>query len=166
MSQVSHRSPTASVNASVPPPVPPVINNPGARSSGLNTSVLLVVTATDSNADTLTFAATGLPNGLSIAPDGTISGTPTILGTWSVTVTVNDGNGGIDSATFNWTITQNSAPQISGTPSPSVNVTQNYSFTPTASDPDGDNLTFSIENMPRWAQFDLAPLKRCQPERR
>jgi hypothetical protein len=29
-----------------------------------------------------------------------------------------------------------------------------YSFTPVASDPDGDNLTFSIENQPVWATFD------------
>ena len=31
-----------------------------------------------------------------------------------------------------------------------------YSFTPSASDPDGDPLTFSIENLPSWASFDSA----------
>ena len=45
------------------------------------------------------------------------------------------------------------APQISGTPSPSVNVGQGYSFTPTAADLNGDNLTFSIQNKPSWATF-------------
>jgi hypothetical protein len=29
-----------------------------------------------------------------------------------------------------------------------------YSFTPTASDPDGDSLTFRIENLPGWLTFD------------
>jgi hypothetical protein len=29
-----------------------------------------------------------------------------------------------------------------------------YSFTPTASDPDGDALTFTIANKPAWATFD------------
>ena len=140
----------------VPTPVPPVINNPGTQSNGINASVLLTVTATDANGDTLTFSATGLPNGLGIAADGTISGMPTMLGTWSATVTVDDGNGGTDSATFTWTVNANSPPQISGTPSPSVNVGQGYSFTSTASDPDGDNLTFNIQNMPPWAQFDTA----------
>ena len=137
-------------------PVPPVIDNPGAQGSSINTSVLLTVTATDANGDTLTFSATNLPNGLSIAPAGTISGIPTTLGTWSVTVTVDDGSGGTDSATFTWTITQNSPPRISGTPSPSVNVGQSYTFTPTASDPDGDNLSFSIQNKPSWALFDTS----------
>lgn len=33
---------------------------------------------------------------------------------------------------------------------------QPYSFTPTASDADGDSLTFSIEMRPSWANFDPA----------
>jgi Putative Ig domain len=48
----------------------------------------------------------------------------------------------------------NNAPVISGTPSSSVVVGQTFSFTPTASDGDGDSLTFSISNAPRWASFD------------
>src|SRR5262249_17331443 len=31
-----------------------------------------------------------------------------------------------------------------------------YSFTPTASDPDGDALTFAIANKPDWASFDTS----------
>lgn len=31
-----------------------------------------------------------------------------------------------------------------------------YSFVPTASDPDGDSLTFSIRNRPPWASFNTA----------
>lgn len=47
-----------------------------------------------------------------------------------------------------------SAPLISGTPATEVTENLNYTFTPTASDLDGDTLTFSIENMPTWASFD------------
>ena len=50
----------------------------------------------------------------------------------------------------------NSAPRISGNPATAVNVGDAYSFTPTASDADGDPLTFSIANMPGWASFDSA----------
>ncbi len=50
----------------------------------------------------------------------------------------------------------NSAPVISGSPSSAVTVGNTYSFTPTASDADGDTLTFSIENQPAWASFDTA----------
>ena len=47
----------------------------------------------------------------------------------------------------------NSAPTISGTPATSVTSGQSYSFTPTASDPDGNTLSFSIVNRPAWASF-------------
>ena len=49
--------------------------------------------------------------------------------------------------------TGNTAPSISGRPGPSVVVGTSFAFTPVASDPDGDNLTFSIVNQPGWATF-------------
>lgn len=48
---------------------------------------------------------------------------------------------------------QNNAPTISGTPPTSWNVGSEYSFQPTASDADGDALTFAIQNKPAWATF-------------
>ena len=48
----------------------------------------------------------------------------------------------------------NSAPQISGSPVASVLVGNEYSFTPTVSDADGDSLTFSVDGLPVWASFD------------
>src|SRR5581483_5558463 len=45
-------------------------------------------------------------------------------------------------------------PSISGTPASSVVVGAKYTFRPSASDTDGDALTFSIENLPAWATFD------------
>ena len=50
--------------------------------------------------------------------------------------------------------TQNSAPTISGAPANAVKTGDNYSFTPSASDSDGDSLSFSVTNLPRWASFD------------
>ncbi|HKQ13551.1 MAG TPA: putative Ig domain-containing protein [Steroidobacteraceae bacterium] len=50
----------------------------------------------------------------------------------------------------------NQAPTISGSPSTSIVAGQAYSFQPTASDPDGDTLTFSVSNKPSWAAFDSA----------
>jgi hypothetical protein len=48
----------------------------------------------------------------------------------------------------------NRAPSISGNPASAVIAGNSYSFTPGASDPDGDALTFSITNRPTWASFD------------
>jgi hypothetical protein len=44
-------------------------------------------------------------------------------------------------------------PQISGTPETQALVSQAYSFTPTAHDPDGDTLEFAVANRPSWLSF-------------
>jgi hypothetical protein len=50
--------------------------------------------------------------------------------------------------------TLNSPPVISGNPQTAIMMGDSYSFTPTASDPDGDSLTFSVQNLPDWVSFD------------
>ena len=47
----------------------------------------------------------------------------------------------------------NRAPSISGTPATTAYVGKAYSFQPTASDPDGNKLTFKIARKPGWATF-------------
>lgn len=60
-----------------------------------------------------------------------------------------------DSNSALWSPTgDNSAPSISGSAPPAVVMGTTYSFTPQASDADGDTLTFSIQNRPEWASFD------------
>lgn len=54
------------------------------------------------------------------------------------------------------TLPGNSAPTISGNPPPAVLVNEFYDFAPAAADSDGDRLTFSISNMPGWANFDAS----------
>ncbi|MEM6513977.1 MAG: putative Ig domain-containing protein [Pseudomonadota bacterium] len=51
-------------------------------------------------------------------------------------------------------VAANNAPTISGTPAESVNVGDAYSFTPTASDPDGDTLSFALSNAPIWLSIN------------
>ena len=48
----------------------------------------------------------------------------------------------------------NSAPQIVGTPITSAIQGAAYVFAPSATDADGNTLTFSIANLPPWATFD------------
>jgi hypothetical protein len=45
---------------------------------------------------------------------------------------------------------------ISGSPSTSAQAGVPYSFTPTASDANGDTLTFQIQNKPAWASFNTS----------
>ena len=52
---------------------------------------------------------------------------------------------------------ENRAPTISGAPSTtSLNAGTEYDFQPTASDADGDALTFSVQNKPAWATFNTS----------
>jgi len=50
----------------------------------------------------------------------------------------------------------NTPPAISGTANSSIAEGAFYIFTPTSNDADNDNLLFSVENLPAWAQFDVA----------
>jgi hypothetical protein len=89
---------------------------------------------------------------------GRLTGTPTAsqLGTFSnVRITVSDGTATVSLAAFAITVTQvaNRPPVISGTPGTGATVGQSYTFTPTASDPDGNTLAFSVTNLPAWATF-------------
>ena len=93
------------------------VTNPGPQSSVKGKAITpLAIKATDSDVSAkLTYAATGLPAGLSIAKStGVISGAPSTAGTKSVTVTVTDGSGAKGTAAFTWTVaaTVKSAPGL------------------------------------------------------
>jgi Putative Ig domain len=47
----------------------------------------------------------------------------------------------------------NTKPTISGAAATTIGANSNYSFTPSSSDADGDQVTFQIENKPSWATF-------------
>jgi beta-glucosidase len=86
------------------------VTNPQGMSSPVGTAVSLPIQAADSaSGQTLTFTATGLPDGLSIGGNGTIAGTATTAGTSTVTVTATDGTGASGSTTFVWTTTTGSS---------------------------------------------------------
>ena len=50
----------------------------------------------------------------------------------------------------------NAPPSISGNPASMVKVSNSYLFTPVASDPENDAISFRIRNVPVWASFDTA----------
>ena len=66
---------------------------------------MLTPGASDPDGDPLTFAATGLPAGVTIHPTtGAISGTPTSLGDHAVYVSVSDPSGAAATQHFHWSI--------------------------------------------------------------
>ena len=50
----------------------------------------------------------------------------------------------------------NLAPSISGVPPTTARVNVRYEFTPSATDPERDDLQFEISGKPRWASFDAS----------
>ncbi len=137
----------------------PVLDAVGAQTISENSPLSFVITASDPNNDDLTFFASGLPTGATFdAAQQRFSWTPdyTQAGSFSVSFLVSDAVL-TDSETVNITVVNtNLPPTISGSPGTSVMARIAYSFTPTANDPDGDDLSFSIANKPVWASFDQA----------
>lgn len=84
-----------------------VVNDPGSQSGRRNVATSLQMSASGGTAP-YTWSATGLPAGLSInATSGLISGTPTTVNTYSVTVTARDSAARTGSVSFSWVITNN-----------------------------------------------------------
>jgi len=106
------------------------------------------------------FSITGKPSWATFTPSsGLLSGIPPAgsAGTYSnIAIWVSDGQSVHGLPAFNITVSvaTNRPPTISGTPATSTQTGQLYSFKPTAADPDGQTLRFSILGLPTWATFN------------
>ena len=142
---------TASVTINVAPinDAPTVTSIPDQSSSDNDLeSFDLTLFFGDIDADSLTYTVTGLPTGLSASPSGIISGTidssASQSGPFTVTVSVDDGNGGIVVETFDWTV-DNIAPQaVNDSFSTSEDTILLDTVATNDSDPDGDATTFTL----------------------
>lgn len=140
----------------------PVISGTPPRTIEEGNTYTFTPTANDPDGDTLTFTISAKPAWATFdTTTGTLSGTPGAgsAGDYAnIVIGVNDGEFTTELPAFAITVTtlapSNSPPTISGTPPASVEVGTNYSFLPTSDDPDGDTLTFSIDGLPMWAEFD------------
>ncbi len=114
--------------------------------------------ASDPDGDQLSFSVSNRPSWASFSSStGVLSGTPGTnrVATYSnIMISVSDGRTAAALPAFSIDVrSDNRAPTISGSPATSVQATQAYSFQPSASDPDGNALTYSISNRPSWASF-------------
>src|SRR5690606_9947467 len=118
--------------------------------------------ASDPDDDPLTFSVENLPDWLEFdETDGSLEGVPPEGSEGSYTdivITVSDGAETDSLPAFTITVEpaseDNLPPEISGNPRRTATVGETWSFTPNASDPDGDPLTYSVQNAPSWTQFD------------
>ena len=105
---------------------------------------------TDVDGDALSFAAVGLPPGLSIDANGVITGTidnsasqggPLGDGNYTVTVTADDGNGGTVTSTFAWTVANPAPVAANDAATTDEDTAVNIPVLTNDVDPDGDDLT-------------------------
>jgi YVTN family beta-propeller protein len=82
----------------------PLLVQPVNQAGFTGTAVNFAITASDADGDALAYSATGLPTGLVISSStGIITGTPTVAGNFSVTVSVRDAYATV-SRSFGWTL--------------------------------------------------------------
>jgi len=147
---------------------PPVISGTPAASVTAGSNYYFRPTAYDANGDTIWFKIANKPSWATFdTGTGTLSGTPSAsaVGAYSgITISATDGKRHrtrtLSAITFSITVNAsgstpapNSAPVISGTPTTNATAGVAYAFQPTASDRDGQTLTFAIANKPAWATF-------------
>lgn len=145
----------------------PVISGTPSTSTQATLAYTFTPTASDAQNNTLKFSIANKPSWATFSSaTGTLSGTPsaTQTGTYSnISISVSDGYLASYLPAFSITVTAapstatvNTPPVISGTPPLSVTAGSAYSFTPKASDADGNMLAFRVTNKPAWAIFSTA----------
>ncbi|NPU92354.1 MAG: PKD domain-containing protein [Gammaproteobacteria bacterium] len=99
--------------------------------------------------DTLAFALTQAPAGMTISSNGLIEWLPpaNAAASYAVQVTVTDAIGASDSQSFNISLL-NREPAITSLPAAGVPERQLYSYPVQAQDADGDTLSFALQNAP------------------
>jgi hypothetical protein len=142
----------------------PVISGTPPKTVAVGDAYYFKPTARDANGDTLRFSIQNKPVWATFEyQSGVLRGTPKRehIGKYPyVKIKVSDGKTTASLPSFTITVTSTSssstsnlAPTISGTPPTSVIAGKPYSFQPSATDADGDVLTFGIKNRPSWATF-------------
>jgi len=140
---------------------PPVLDPIGNKTVNEGELLEFTVTANDPDGDNMTFSASNLPSGATFDPQtqvfnwapghgqaGTYTGVlftvtddgaPPVSDSEEITITVGDAN---------------RPPVLDPIGNKTVNEGELLEFTVTATDPDGDALTFSASNLPAGASFD------------
>lgn len=146
-------------------PTPPIITGTPTTTVAQNASYSFTPSANDANSAALTFSIQNKPTWADFNSDtgALINKTDrpnnSDVGISSnIIISVSEAGDTIPLSPFNIEVTNvNDAPTITGTPTLTVAEDSLYSFAPIASDMDSsDTLTFSIENKPTWATFDVS----------
>lgn len=90
------------------------VTNPGSRTGTVGTAITSFTLSASGGTSPYTWSATGLPPGVSISSAGTVSGTPTTAGTYSVTASATDSKGAAGTTSFTFTVSGSGGGSCSG----------------------------------------------------
>lgn len=154
--------PAFAITVSAAPNRAPTITGAPATTGTAGTAYSFTPVGSDPDGQTLTYSVANKPSWAAFnTSTGRLSGTPASTNTGNfanITISVSDGVLSSALAPFSITVSAapNGSPTISGTPATSVVAGSAYAFQPTASDPDGNTLAFSISGKPAWVTFSTA----------
>ena len=80
------------------------VTNPGSQTGTVGTPISSFTLSASGGTAPYTWSATGLPAGVTISSSGTVSGTPTTAGTYSVTASATDAKGAAGTTSFTFTV--------------------------------------------------------------
>ncbi len=132
----------------------PSITSTAPVNGAVGTAFVYEVRGQDADGDTLAFALDTKPTGMEIDPvTRRITWTPTAAqtGNQNVVVAIGDGRGGRSTQAFTVAVSAagtNSVPVFTSTPRTRAFAGQLYGYAPTATDINGDGLTYSLESGP------------------
>jgi hypothetical protein len=152
----------ASVTATFAQAAAPRISGTPKTTGTVGVNYSFTPTASDADGNRLTFSIANKPGFASFnTATGQLYGVPFAehARTWSnIVISVSDGTTRVSLPAYSLVIypNANKSPTITGTPPTTAKVGTAYSFQPTAKDPEGRALTFSIRNKPSWATFSTS----------
>ena len=128
----------------------PVLATVSNQTTNEDTAKTVTLSATDEEDDTLTYSATVNSGSVTATVSGaivTLTPTDNWTGTANITVSVNDGNSGVDTDAFDLTVSSvNDDPELTAIGAQTTNEDTNKTLTLAATDIDEDSLTFSASS--------------------
>jgi len=133
----------------IPPGVnrPPVLTSPGDKSTNENQLLTFTLFASDPDGDTITYSMVGTPTGATLnSTTGVFNWTPDYMQAGSYTVTFTaTANAQSDSKAISITVNNvDRAPVLASPGNQTVNENTSLAFTLSATDLDGDTITYSM----------------------
>jgi hypothetical protein len=139
---------------------PPVLDDIMDMSGTVGLTLTFTLHATDPNSDPITYSGSSLPAGATLNPStGVFSWTPAAVSVSTVTFRASDGRGGVSSQSIHIIVfgaAGNHAPVLAAVGNKTVAEAAALAFTLSATDADGNTITYSATNLPSGAVLNSA----------